>query len=160
VTGEQDPSAAGGVAETASTLNQLIQTCKDGEKGFQAAAEAVSDPNLRHLFESYSQQRSEFAAELDLEVRRLAKDPVQEGHTAAALHRGWIDLKAAITARDEGTIIAECERGEDVAVKAYHQALEAPLSPDIRGIVERQLLKVQEAHDQVRSLERVHSRHS
>jgi uncharacterized protein (TIGR02284 family) len=148
------------VDETSSTLNQLIQTCKDGEKGFEAAAQAVSDPNLQHLFESYSQQRSEFAAELELEVRRMAKDPAQEGHLAAALHRGWMDLKAAVSGRDEGSIFAECERGEDLAVKAYQEALAAPLPNDLRAVVERQFIKIQEAHDQVRSLERVHSRYS
>jgi uncharacterized protein (TIGR02284 family) len=148
------------VDETSSTLNQLVQTCKDGEKGFEAAAEAVDDPNLRHLFESYSQQRSEFASELEQEVMRLAKEPAEEGHMAASFHRGWMSLKAALTGRDEGAIIIECERGEDVAVKAYQQALATPLSAELRAIVERQLIKIQEAHDQVRSLERVHSRHS
>jgi uncharacterized protein (TIGR02284 family) len=148
------------VDEVSSTLNQLIQTCKDGEEGFEAAAEAVSDPNLRHLFESYSQQRSEFAAELEVEVQRMAKEPAQEGHVAAALHRGWMDLKAAVSGRDEGAIIAECERGEDLAVTAYQKALAAPLPHDLRAILERQFIKIQEAHDQVRSLERVHSRHS
>jgi uncharacterized protein (TIGR02284 family) len=148
------------VDEASSTLNQLIQTCKDGEKGFQTAAEAVSDPNLRHLFESYSQQRSEFAAELELEVRRMATEPAEKGHAAAALHRGWMNLKTAVTGREEGAIIAECERGEDLAVKAYQEALAASLPSHLRAIVERQYVKIQEAHDQVRSLERVHSRHS
>ena len=159
MTAEHDHST-GSVDEVSSTLNQLVQTCKDGEKGFEAAAEAVSDPNLRHLFESYSQQRSEFAAELQLEIKRLGKEPAEEGHLAATVHRGWMDLKATVTGRDEGAIIAECERGEDVAVKAYQQALAAPLSAELRALVERQLIKIQEAHDQVRSLERVHSRHS
>ena len=159
MTAEHDPSAAS-VDDPSSTLNQLIQTCKDGEKGFRTAAEAVNDPNLRHLFESYSQQRSEFASELELEVQRMDKEPAQEGHISAALHRGWMDLKAAVTGQDEGVIIAECERGEDLAVKAYRQALSVPLPPDLKAVVERQLIKIQEAHDQVRSLERVHSRHS
>jgi len=160
VTGKPDLSSAGGVDDISSTLNQLIQTCKDGEKGFAEASEAVSDPNLRRLFESYSQQRSEFAAELALEVRRLGKDPAEGGHAAAALHRGWMDIKAAVSGRDEGAIITECERGEDVAVKTYQEALASALPGDLKALVERQFLKVQEAHDQVRSLERVHSRHS
>jgi uncharacterized protein (TIGR02284 family) len=159
VSGEHDASADS-VGEESPTLNQLIQTCKDGEKGFHTAAEAVSDPNLRHLFESYSQQRSEFAAELELEVQRMGQNPAREGHMSATLHRGWMDLKAAVTGRDEGVIIAECERGEDLAVKAYRQALSAPLPSDLKAVIERQLIKIQEAHDQVRSLERVHSRHS
>jgi uncharacterized protein (TIGR02284 family) len=147
------------VDEAASTLNQLIQTCKDGEAGFLAAAEAAEDLNLQRLFESYSQQRAEFAAELQVEVRRMAENPVEGGHATAALHRTWMDIKAGITGRDEGAIISECERGEDIAVRQYEKALDAGLAPDLRVIVERQFLQVKAAHDQIRSLERAHSRH-
>lgn len=146
--------------DVASTLNQLIQTCKDGERGFHAAAAGVDDPNLRHLFESYSQQRSEFAAGLQVEVERLAHDPATQGNTGAAVHRGWMEIKAAVTGREEGAIISECERGEDLAVKAYEQALGSALPADLNALVERQFLKIKEAHDQIRSLEQVHSRHS
>ena len=158
-TSENPAQRAGSVDQVASTLNQLIQTCKDGEEGFQLAAGAVDDVNLKHLLESYSQQRSEFGAELQTEVRRLAQDPAQSGHAAAALHRGWIDIKAAITGRDEAAIIAECERGEDSAIKAYEQALGSDLPQDLRAVVERQFANIKEAHDQIRSLEQVHSRH-
>jgi uncharacterized protein (TIGR02284 family) len=120
----------------------------------------VDDPNLQHLFESYAQQRAEFVAELEQEVDRLGQKPAEGGHLTAALHRGWTNIKAAVTGREEGAIISECERGEDVAVRAYQEALGTSLAPDLRAIVERQLIKVKEAHDQIRSLEQVHSRHS
>jgi uncharacterized protein (TIGR02284 family) len=150
---------ADSVDDVASTLNQLIQTCKDGENGFKVAAESVDDINLQHLLESYSQQRSEFAAELQSEVQGLHQDPAQAGHVAAALHRGWMNIKSLASGRDEAAIIAECERGEDVAVKAYEQVLASGLPADLRALVERQFLKVKEAHDQIRSLEQIHSRH-
>jgi uncharacterized protein (TIGR02284 family) len=148
------------VDRTASTLNELIQTSKDGENGFRAAAESVEDSNLRHLLESYAQQRAEFAAELQLEVLRLAQDPADTGHAAAALHRSWMDIKAGLTGRDEAAVIAECERGEDTAVAAYRKALESELPEDLRMVVQRQFLEVQQAHDHIRSLERSHARHS
>jgi uncharacterized protein (TIGR02284 family) len=160
VTERPPESKADSVDSVASTLNQLVQTCKDGEHGFLTAAQAVEDPNLRRLFESYSQQRAEFAAELQVEVERGAEEPEGEGHAVAALHRGWMNLKSVVTGKGEGAIIAECERGEDFAVQAYERALRAPLSADLKGMVERQFLKIKEAHDQVRSLEQVHSRHS
>jgi uncharacterized protein (TIGR02284 family) len=150
----------GSGGQIAATLNQLIQICKDGEGGFLTAAGAVEDLNLRRLFESYSQQRAEFAAELQLEVRRMAEDPVDSGHATAALHRSWIDIKAGITGRDEGAIISECERGEDTAVREYQQALDSELPADLRTIVERQFLQIKEAHDQIRSLERAYGRHA
>jgi uncharacterized protein (TIGR02284 family) len=152
-------AGADSVDDVASTLNQLIQTCKDGESGFKVAAESVDDVNLQHLLESYSQQRSEFAAELEAEVERLHQSSAQAGHVAAALHRGWMDIKSLATGRDEAAIIAECERGEDVAVKAYEQGIASGLPADLRALVERQFVKVKEAHDQIRSLEQIHSRH-
>jgi uncharacterized protein (TIGR02284 family) len=146
--------------DIASTLNGLIETCKDGEQGFQSAAEGVKDPNLQRLFQSYSQQRAEFGSELQTEVKRLSEDPVDSGHVAGALHRGWLNIKAAVSGNDEGAIISECERGEDVAVRNYREALEKGLPSNIQMIVERQFLEVKQAHDQVRSLEQAHSRSS
>jgi uncharacterized protein (TIGR02284 family) len=147
------------VGASASTLNELIQTCKDGENGFRAAAESVEDSNLRHLFESYAQQRAEFAAELQLEVRRLAEDPEETGHVAAAFHRAGLEIKADLTGRDEAVVIAECERSEDLAVQVYRKSLDSDLPNDLRMIVDRQFLEVKEAHDHIRSLERSHARH-
>jgi uncharacterized protein (TIGR02284 family) len=154
----QDPTNKS-VDQIASTLNELIQTSKDGENGFRAAAESVQDSNLRHLLESYAQQRAEFAAELQLEVRRLAQDPVDTGHATAALHRSWMDIKTALTSRDEAAVIAECERGEDTAVGVYRKALDSDHLPeDLRMIVQRQASEVEQAHDHIRSLERASAR--
>ena len=141
--------------EVISTLNNLIETCRDGQQGFQTAAEAVERGDLKQLFHGYSQQRASFVGELQGEVRRLGGDPENAGSVAATLHRGWIDLKAAVTGRDDAAILAECERGEDSAVSNYRDALGVDLPANVRSIVERQFGEVKEAHDRVRSLEKV-----
>ncbi len=140
--------------EVISTLNNLVETCKDGQNGFRTAAEGVKDTKLTTLFNTYSQQRGQFAAELQNEVRRLGGEPEETGSTAAVLHRGWINIKSAVTGEDEGAIISECERGEDSAVKAYEEALKNNLQGDVKMLVERQFSQVKEAHDLVRSLEK------
>jgi len=137
-----------------STLNNLIETCKDGQNGFQTAAEGVKNSELKTLFLGFSQQRAQFAGELQNEVRRLGGDPEQTGSVAATLHRGWINIKSTVTGEDEGAVIAECERGEDSAVKNYKDALNQTLPQNIRGIVENQYTQVQSAHDRIRSLEK------
>ncbi len=138
-----------------STLNNLIETCKDGQNGFQTAADGVKNSELKTLFHTYSQQRAQFAGELQSEVARLGGDPEKTGSIAASLHRGWIDIKSAVTGEDEGAVIAECERGEDSAVKNYKDALtDENLPADLRSIVERQFTQVKEAHDRIRSLEK------
>jgi uncharacterized protein (TIGR02284 family) len=138
-----------------SRLNNLIETCKDGEDGFKTAAAGLSRADLRTLFNTFSQQRAQFAAELQNEVRRIGGDPESSGSIAGSFHRGWIDIKSAVTGKDDNAILAECERGEESAVANYEGALaDESLPAHLREIVRRQYAAVKEAHDRVRSLER------
>ena len=136
-----------------SVLNDLIQTCKDGQEGFQAAAEGVKSTTLKTLFSEFSLQRAQFAGVLQQEVNRLGGNPETSGSFSASLHRGRMNIKSAVTGKDESAIVAECERGEDSARDAYQKALKEHLPVDVRSMVESQFVEVKQAHDQVRSLE-------
>jgi len=136
---------------TTKTLNHLIEICKDGQDGFQESAKTAKHPELTTLFGNYAQQRGTFASELHQLVAELGEEPETDGSTAAAVHRGWIDLKAAITNGSDHAILAECERGEDYAVSAYQTALEEELPAHIRSVVAAQSVGVQSAHDDVRN---------
>ncbi len=140
-----------------STLNNLIETCKDGENGFRTAAEGVKDSKLKTLFNTYSQQRAKFAAELQGEVRGLGGDPEKTGSVAASLHRGWINIKSTVTGEDEAAIIAECERGEDSAKANYEEAMKEDLPAKVKSTIEQQYGQVKEAHDRIRDLKRATS---
>jgi len=144
--------------EVADILNGLLETVRDGEQGFRTAANGVDDAELKRLFLSLGTQRAEFAAELESEILRLGKKPADHGHLAGAMHRGWIDIKAAVTGKDESAIVSEAERGEDFAVKEYREALQKGLPAAVQVVVERQYTQIQDAHDHVRSLERAHDR--
>ena len=144
--------------EIRSTLNDLIQSCKDGEQGFREAADGVKNTELRTIFLEFAQQRSRFAADLQSEVAKLGGAPETSGSVGGALHRGWVNLKSAVSGHDDGAIIAEAERGEDVAVESYRKALKKDLPRDIRDLVERQSQQVQQAHNRIRGMElRSHS---
>ncbi len=135
-----------------STLNSLIETCKDGQNGFKEAAEGVERSDLKSLFYECSQQRSQFAGELQSLVRELGGDPENTGSVSAAIHRGWIDIKSVVTGKDETAILNECERGEDVAVNAYKKALEVTLPANVNSTVQNQYNTVKTTHDKIRDL--------
>lgn len=135
-----------------STLNGLIETCKDGQEGFTQAAEGVEDSNLQTLFREYAFRRSQYVGELQSLVQTLGGDPEDSGSISGAMHRGWINIKSAVTGRDEAAVLNECERGEDVAKDAYKQALEMDLPGYIREVVENQYQGVLAAHDNIKAL--------
>lgn len=137
----------------ASFLNSLIQTCKDGQEAFRAAAESVENADFKALFTELSMQRQQFANELQTLVRGLGENAEVSGTIGGAMRSGWIDLKAAITNGDVQAILVECERGEDAAVAEYHEALEHDDLPhNVRAALRQQYMGVQAAHDRVRDL--------
>lgn len=138
--------------DTISTLNDLIETCKDGQNGFKTAAEGVERSDLKSTFYELGQQRSQFAGELQTLVRELGGDPENTGSTTAALHRGWINIKSIVTGKDDGSILDEAERGEDAAKKAYEKATQMTLPSNVSSVVHEQATKIKAAHDRVRDL--------
>ena len=141
-------------AEVISTLNDLIETCRDGKEGFHTAAEGVRSAELRELFHGYAHQRASFVGELQDEVRRLGGEPEQTGSLVATLHRGWMGLRAALEGADDRAVVGECERGEDVALETYRAALGTDMPAGVRAMVERQFAEIKEAHNLIANLER------
>jgi uncharacterized protein (TIGR02284 family) len=139
-------------SDVASVLNELIETAKDGEEGFKTAAEKVKQSDLKALFSKYATQRATYARELQAAVSQLGEKPAEHGHIAGSLHRGWINLKEALSKNEDKAIIDEAEAGEDAAKKAYAEALGKSLPTDIRALIEKQNAGILEAHNTVRNL--------
>jgi len=138
---------------TVSILNDLIETSKDGEKGFTKSAEDAGNAELKAVFMEGARRCSDAVRELQALVRSEGGDPEDTGSVASALHRGWVSLREAVTGRDDEAILEECERGEDVAKAAYRSALEkTDLPAEIRTVVQKQYDGVLRNHDEVRNL--------
>lgn len=135
-----------------STLNDLIETCRDGQNGFKEAAQNVKSADLKTFCNEIAIERGQFMAELQIEVRRLGGDPEKSGSTAGAMHRAWMDIKGTLTGKDDHSILSECERGEDSAVDTYRDALKLGLPTNILSTVERQFQSIKQVHDRVKQM--------
>jgi uncharacterized protein (TIGR02284 family) len=134
-------------------LNDLIEACKDGEKGFTAAADVAKSFDLKKLLQSYAAQRAFFATELQSQVQRLGGQAEESGSLGGSLHRGWMNFKALVTGAGDCAVIAECERGDEAASKAYEEALKLDLPPELKGVIHRQFEHIKEAHARCHSLQ-------
>src|ERR1700693_4202856 len=103
------------IEDTISNLNSLIETCRNGELGYAEAARLVDDTRLQTILEGYSKERAGFVKALQAEVRKLGGTPSESGTLGAALHRGWMEVKAVATLGDGSAILAACETGESSA---------------------------------------------
>lgn len=140
---------------TLMALNELLIANRDAERGYGEAGDLVRVPELIELFAGFALQRGKFALELEERIQALRSTPVKGGSAFGALHRGWMDLRAA--AEEDIThahaVLAECERAEDIALRAYAAALKLRDIDEIsRTLVQKQYEQVQVAHDRVRQL--------
>jgi uncharacterized protein (TIGR02284 family) len=138
--------------EVISTLNDLIQTCKDGVEGFRTCAEDIKDPELKSYFNDRADRCTRAAEELQDLVIAYGGDPATSSHLTGTLHRRWVDVRSAITGKSNQDVLDECERGEDVAKQHYEAALEKELPEEVRLVVEDQYRGVQVNHDQVKAM--------
>jgi uncharacterized protein (TIGR02284 family) len=136
-----------------STLNSLIATTIDSVNGYEDSAQNVDNQRFREIFRQRANERQEIVEQLRAEVRRLGGNPEDDGSFLGKAHQRFADLKAAITGRDEKSIINEVERGEDHLKSKWQSALQ---SGDLHGpthdLIERCYQSIKAGHDQMSNL--------
>lgn len=138
---------------TQALLNELVETLKEGEKGYAEAMTDVEDADLKETFKEFALQRSGYINEIEDQMLKLNLNPDESTSVTSKVHRAFINLKGLVTGKDRTAILNECERGEDYAVKAYQTALKAQHLPSsLKSVIEKQYQGVQEAHNAIKAL--------
>ena len=138
-----------------SVAKELVETLKDGERGFAAAADKLRDsdrPEWATTLQKLAEQRAAFRREIVELGHEYGDDVDESASVAGAVHRGWIALKDALTGDDAGSVLGAAVTGENHAVSEFENALQKDLSPGFREVVTRQHASVVAARDEVKAL--------
>ena len=137
--------------EMEKVLLDVIESLEDGQKGFAEIGEHLKSEQLKRYFLAESLKRANFRAELENELHRAGMADVKEsGSVSGAIHRVWGDVKAKLGGGDH-TLLVTAEQGEDVAKKAYKDALDQELPLPIRQLLTEQQAHILTSHDYVKS---------
>jgi len=144
--------------DIANILNDLIKTSKDGEEGFILAAQhLLIEQDLKSIILDRTEGCKKAVEVLQKLVVQFAVKPEESGSVLGAVHRGWLNIKSMLTDDDAYAILAECERGEDIAKSNYSKALSHDLPDDIRIVVQHQYEGVLKNHDLIKRLRDKHA---
>ena len=142
-----------GDGKNTGTLETLTTTLIDSINGYSEAASHADSPQFQQIFRKLADERSTVVEDLRSEIRRLGGNPPESGSLLGKTHQTWLDLKSAVTGRDDKAIINEVERGEDYLKEKFEAALKAvDLAPESRSAIERAYQSVRQGHDQMRDL--------
>lgn len=134
-------------------VRTVIEVLHDGERGFQSLSKEIKNSTARTFFQEEAAKRAEFATDLESTLSAETGKTIEEGGTASGtVHRAWGELKGKLGGSDH-TLLETAEQGEDVAKKAYEEALKVSEIPtSITGILKKQQAHIQLSHDKVKAL--------
>ena len=136
-----------------TVTNTLIATTLDSMKGYREAADDSTVATHEQFFREMSDERSRVASDLQAHVRALGGEAETESSTAGGAHRTWLDIKAAVTGKDEQAVINEVERGEDYIRDKFQAAIDDDeLSPETRGVLEKCMESIRKGHDRASAM--------
>ncbi|WP_040495046.1 ferritin-like domain-containing protein [Ilumatobacter nonamiensis] len=142
------------MSKDAMVTKKLIEVLEDGRKGFAEGADklrSLDRPDLAAMFDRHAQQRQQFSADLEAMAAAYGDDIDEDGSFAAAVHRGWMSLKDAISGSDPDGVLGAAVQGEDHAVETYDKALSEDISADLRTTVQSQLADITTARNEVKA---------
>ncbi|MEJ2584128.1 MAG: PA2169 family four-helix-bundle protein [Robiginitalea sp.] len=127
-------------------LNDLLAKTYDAEKGYKMAAEKIDMPSVKKFLSDKVRQRATFAHELKSEIMEYGQLPDEGGTVSGDIHRGWINLKAALSSNKTEQILEEVERGEKASLESYDEILkdrETVLPPSTEQLLTKQRQAIQ-----------------
>lgn len=148
--------------KTEKYLNDLLEKTYDAQRGYANAAEVSNHVQLKRWLAHQGAKRTEFAAVLAGEMKKMNKTPQLDGSFTGDMHRGWMNIKAALSLHKDEAVLEECLTGEKHAMEEYAKVLEhkGELPPSIVAILTSQKEVIQSTLNEITSLEDVaHDRH-
>ena len=139
-------------------LKSLVNTLNDGREGYLSASEVVNSIELKSMFLHFANQRAAYAEELKTHVETHGgNSDNEEGGILGALHRTWIDVKQALSSKEDEAVLSAIETGEQAAIEQYDKVLaEHSMFTEHIGLLQKHrtgileaLKKVETYHSQI-----------
>jgi uncharacterized protein (TIGR02284 family) len=135
-----------------STLKDLIEILRDGQQGFKELGHRLQDAAAKRIFLEETQRRAEYAAELENELHRMGVHDVNVSPSHSGKVRLlWGEVQASL-AGGQKALLSTAMRGDEIAGKAYADALKEDLPLPLREMLDRQLAHIERVQEKIKTL--------
>ena len=104
-------------------LISLIIINIDSKDGYDTASEDAASAALRSTFSTYSKERAEFAQQLKTEIINMGGNLENGAEPSDEITRAWLNVRNALSSKDNKVVLNACIVGEKAAVKGYDAVL-------------------------------------
>jgi uncharacterized protein (TIGR02284 family) len=106
--------------EIVTDLEDLLSIVNDGKEGYESSAEATESMELKAVFGKFAAERALYATELKAHIATHGGDADNEsGGIAGAFHRTWLNVKQALSSKEDAAILDSVVTGEKAAIEKF-----------------------------------------
>lgn len=110
--------------EVINDLKEILELVNDGKEGYQTAADATDNLELKSLFLKLSGERIVYAQELKDHIALHGEETENDnGDILGGLHRVWLTVKQALSSKEDKAILQAITTGEQSAISKYDQCI-------------------------------------
>ena len=147
------PKKKGKAKRKTKALDQLLLFVNDRVEGYKRAAAETKDGDLRSYYQQLVGQSQQFASSLNGYLTANGGERETGTTLKGKLYRKLMDAQAAVTGRDEKSILAANVYGERWAIKAYKQALRRKaLKGNAREAIKKQFAQSKQTYKKLKEL--------
>lgn len=140
--------------EATGAMTDFVHANTDNSKGFEVAADNVTDLECLDLFRRLAEERTGQAIQLQ-EVLAVEREfPKPTGTTVAGSHRWWIVLQGTIRNRDEASVLSEVAKKENHLRLMYEETLAVVQGTTASSVVSKQLASISDSCRTIEALKR------
>ncbi|HLO82115.1 MAG TPA: PA2169 family four-helix-bundle protein [Chitinophagaceae bacterium] len=143
--------------ELVQVLNDLVRINNDRVEGYERAIEDTKDGNqdLISVFNKMIDESRQYKSELVEAIGTLGGSAdFEETTNSGKIYRFWMKIKETLSGGSRGSVLDDCEFGEDAAQKAYQEAIETDVAMDLdtRDLIITQKNALKNSHDKIKRL--------
>jgi len=140
--------------ELVENLQNILEKNYDAEAGYKKIMLKAEGNALKKWLQERAAERSNFATEIDEQLRLINEQPIKDGSLKATVHRAWIDVKTALSLDTDESILEECIRGENESISQYESVLNGGIyNEKLSVILASQMLKIKENIDVAKKID-------
>ena len=147
------PKKKGKKKRAKAALDELLLFVNDRIEGYKRAVAETKDGQLRAYYQQLVSQSQQFASNLNGYLTRQGGERETGTTLKGKLYRKFMDAQAAVTGRDEKSILASNIYGERWALKAYKKALRRKaIKGEAREAIKRQYSQSKQTYKRLKEL--------
>ncbi|MEZ4616086.1 MAG: PA2169 family four-helix-bundle protein [Caldilineaceae bacterium] len=133
------------------TLKHLITLNYDSVGAYEMAADLLKNEQYVQICREYVEQRNHFIDELSHLISEYGAEAPDVESMAGLMQDVWMNIRNIVSGNDTAVIV-ECDRGDELAIEHYHDALNKSLPEDVDILLRKQFGLLKGGHERIHRL--------